>query len=763
MSLATRIAQEFNTVRTEIGNIPESVSTSTSYTQVDGTNAISNTVLTKANANVTYTGQTAEAGVMVDNGDGTWDVLTGISSVDFTVAVNGSGFYHDRVAGDCIVKNDAGTIIESGECVVNVSKVHIKSRSQTSQHRTLDGLRGVDSSITTSSTNAEDTTNLFLNSFTATGVSLTNNANTNNLNDTYILHQTLYTHIKWGLTNQGKRYITAYNPVTREVMTMYQGSGVAGHQIPNPLGIKLDYIEVKNLDGTNDWNIFGNAFGVDKYMTYTTSAISTLSGYFPLSTEDYSIITGTINSTTNTNNNSYISYGFANSETKEIIQAQTSSTVDTPIYDKDGNYLFTADTWFGGQTYIFIVEKHNGKVVRIINKITSSTGSWYVNDYVRGFDKNIRLNLSDIEVTLVQYNNQIASTQDPTFNYAVDGSVLNLTNATFTYPKGKGSSGYLRSSDTFTGSIDFTGVSDGIKYVAKDELNNFSFYDEKPNIGLYNKVDADDNRLVLNDGSLWSTTGGELVANGDWSNGITGWTDVSSGTESVDASNVTGNTITLSRDAGGNTEMVSQLLTLDATKTTKVKIKLLSDTTGSFRIFLGTTSGGVEISNTVYSVGDIEFDINGYDSVYITLKPASAGTSVVGAVTSYELRATLDTELTTQVSFLQDKVLVASETPVDLLESDIPLEVVEGSLEVGGDVITNGEFKGKNACTAWVNFDGTTTPPTIRDSFNVSDVVRTATGRFKVYFETGMENQDYTMSSSNGDENIINNTIYSMS
>ena len=52
-------------------------------------------------------------------------------------------------------------------------------------------------------------------------------------------------------------------------------------------------------------------------------------------------------------------------------------------------------------------------------------------------------------------------------------------------------------------------------------------------------------------------------------------------------------------------------------------------------------------------------------------------------------------------------------------------------------------FVGKNACTAWVNFDGTTTPPTIRDSFNVSDVVRTATGSFVVYFIIPMSNENY--------------------
>jgi len=51
----------------------------------------------------------------------------------------------------------------------------------------------------------------------------------------------------------------------------------------------------------------------------------------------------------------------------------------------------------------------------------------------------------------------------------------------------------------------------------------------------------------------------------------------------------------------------------------------------------------------------------------------------------------------------------------------------------------------KSRCTAWVNFDGTTTPPTIRDSFNVSDVVRTATGVFEIHFTEDMDNANYTI------------------
>lgn len=70
----------------------------------------------------------------------------------------------------------------------------------------------------------------------------------------------------------------------------------------------------------------------------------------------------------------------------------------------------------------------------------------------------------------------------------------------------------------------------------------------------------------------------------------------------------------------------------------------------------------------------------------------------------------------------------------------------------------------KNQCTAWVNFDGTTTPPTIRDSYNVSSVVRTYTGAYDVYFTAPMDNANYSISTAEdsdldyGSQSAINYT-----
>jgi hypothetical protein len=46
---------------------------------------------------------------------------------------------------------------------------------------------------------------------------------------------------------------------------------------------------------------------------------------------------------------------------------------------------------------------------------------------------------------------------------------------------------------------------------------------------------------------------------------------------------------------------------------------------------------------------------------------------------------------------------------------------------------------------AWVNFDGTTSPGTIRASFNVSSVTKNGTGNYTVNFTTAMPDADYSV------------------
>lgn len=123
-------------------------------------------------------------------------------------------------------------------------------------------------------------------------------------------------------------------------------------------------------------------------------------------------------------------------------------------------------------------------------------------------------------------------------------------------------------------------------------------------------------------------------------------------------------------------------------------------------------------------------------------------------------------ELTNQPSWMPYPFMVASGTPQQELDeaygyeplASVVFDNVElsGNLDVGKKVAA-GEYLGKNACTAWVNFDGTTTPPTILDSYNVSDVVRTQTGYYDIYFEEPMDNNAFASVATTDGGNIYAN------
>jgi hypothetical protein len=55
------------------------------------------------------------------------------------------------------------------------------------------------------------------------------------------------------------------------------------------------------------------------------------------------------------------------------------------------------------------------------------------------------------------------------------------------------------------------------------------------------------------------------------------------------------------------------------------------------------------------------------------------------------------------------------------------------------------------ACRAWVNFDGTTNPPTIRASGNVSSVIKNGTGDYTINFAISMPDANYTIHLTNVD------------
>ena len=332
---------------------------------LSGILSLSNTVKTLGFDGITYTG----------NGT-SQDIVTGISSVDFTVASNGSGYWLDRTVNQ--VKNDAGAVVASGECKVNTSKVHIKSRSTAYSNYIYDGFRGINTYVRTDATAVETGEANTMTSFNSNGVTVGSNIAHNANLATYIAYQTLYTHIKWGVTSHGKFQIEAYNPVTNEGMIYYIGSGVAGHQISHSMGVEIDYLDIKNLSVTTSWS---SQIQENKHLrlnatlaeTPTTSRISVI-GPSHITTGDVSAGYEEVN----TLNSEHILYYKCKSETFTIGTYTGTGSA--------GNFVETKDV--------------NGvarKPRRVIIKAISIALNWVVYDSERGGANIIYLSSSGTE------------------------------------------------------------------------------------------------------------------------------------------------------------------------------------------------------------------------------------------------------------------------------------------------------------------------------------------------------------------------------
>jgi hypothetical protein len=483
MNVVQRIGQEIKAVR------GENISLTASSVFSGGAVEINNTTKTLGFNTFLYTG----TGL-------TQNIITGISSVDFTVSNNGSGFYHDRSAGDCIVKNDSGTVIESGSAVVNISKVHIKKRSAAANHNVFDGLRGVNDYIQTSSTNAEATSGTSLTAFTSTGVTL----GTGFVNDntaTYVLYQTLYTHVRWGRTNQNKRYIEAYNPITKDTIIVYEGNGTVGHEITSALG-KLDYVVTKNLDATQSWIVktpFNDAS--DVLLLESTAAEQTAGNdNIELTDNGFNLLSG---SQTNANGNTIIAYGKAKSDNWEIVKYTGSGVAGLKV-------------------------NTSKRPARIIIKRLNAAESWQVQDNLRGATSLIFLNSAEVEATNSVYSTIItdngftlASTDSgrnasgsdyiALVEFDTDGdgggnyfpkpsstSKVNLTNADFIYTDGKNDRGYNLSSERITATIDSSSAGTGLRWVGKLKGGSYVFDNREPEFnidGTVTRVNYDENGL----------------------------------------------------------------------------------------------------------------------------------------------------------------------------------------------------------------------------------------------------------------------------
>lgn len=92
-----------------------------------------------------------------------------------------------------------------------------------------------------------------------------------------------------------------------------------------------------------------------------------------------------------------------------------------------------------------------------------------------------------------------------------------------------------------------------------------------------------------------------------------------------------------------------------------------------------------------------------------------------------------------------------------LTSAVIPANAVGATQIADGSVTAAklGTTEQKQIAKAWVNFNGTTSPGTIRSSYNVSSVTKNGTGDYTVNFATPMADANYSVSGTSGNLNQV--------
>lgn len=623
--------------------------------------------------------------------------------------------------------------------------IKIKSRSVSGDWIYVDSVRGITKYTSSNTTAVEGTDANMFTLNTVAGVTTLNigtstKTNMNGVNYVVEVYQT--THKKTGVTNQGKAYTEHYNPFTGFTIIKYEGSGIVGHEIPHSLGRKLACTIIKILTSVQDWWV-----NIDSgYMALNTINPNTAGQN---ESNDNSIVLGSTTGFRNTSTNQHIMYGWANSyfdETNKLI-----GNYEIGVYQGTGVAGNKVTT--------------RGKPAWAMLKRLDGVENWIVIDNQRNsFDNYVNPNLSSAEATydhfdinidgftfkqaganisggqylyMVVYDNDSGSGKSK-YPKATDTSNVQINNALIPLAHGVDSNGSKNSiviaNETITG-LTYT---QGKNYLYKTDTG----YGVKPYEPRYLSSElvrtyaseAPEYFDVLK--NKWFSTSGHGELNGNkaiQTNDTASWTVSSNGTLSwvqgryTMARSVLNNDVTFTRTFTGLTAGVPYTFALNTSRTGNYWFVSLDGGMTKYTITDGICYVSITPITTSITFTILQTNAN---TIGITL--------YVNSISIYKSDIVPTTEITESRNYLNHIVHADQNGQVAYVEELPKIEYK--------DIIKANEFRGKNACTAWVNLTGSASTILIRDKHNIAYIIRVSIGVYDIYFEKPMDNINYSIS-----------------
>ena len=267
----------------------------------------------------------------------------------------------------------------------------IKVRDGATAHFLFDVLRGPLYRIQSNSSNTSVSAANTLTAWNSDGFALGTETDTNNNTATYVAwNWKAGTAVSGNTSGSGtyKTYTGSVNTTSGFSIIKYTGNGSAGHTIPHHLGTaNIGSIFVKNLDSGSDyWYSYHKPLGATKTLILNEADAVGTNTMWNNTAPTSSVFTLGNNSGSNTNDQNYIAYIFAD------IQGYCKTGLYTGNGNADGPFIFT------GFKPAFAIIKNSSQ----------NNGWWQIEDNERNpfnvADKAIFANVSDAEYNNANYN-----------------------------------------------------------------------------------------------------------------------------------------------------------------------------------------------------------------------------------------------------------------------------------------------------------------------------------------------------------------------
>lgn len=725
---------------------------------VDGTLNIDGEVFIPSGSSVDFSN-----GIKIDGNNialsipTSYHLLQGNLSVSNEIITN--GFSTTLYTGNGATQNITTSVDMSTQWGNDVSEtfgglVWVKYRSGTTTavgHSLNDTVRGGTKAIYTHATTAETTEVTGLLSFNNNGFNIGTSYSTNVVPYASWNFQT--THRRTGITNHGKTITNHFNPFSKFGIAVFTGSGLAGHEISTLLGRKVSLYHIKNISSDTDW-FSEHQYDLTTFLKLNRTDAKAAGAIADFTDNSIVLNTGTL--PINQAGQTYVVYYWANSyldETNKLI-----GNYEVGVYQGTGVAGNKVTT--------------RGKPAWVMVKRLDAIGGWNILDNTRNnFDESISPNLSNAAATvdiidilsdglnvkttvaewnasggqylyMVVYDNDSGSGKSK-YPKATDTSNVQINNALIPLAHGVDSNGsknsILIANETITG-LTYT---QGKNYLYKTDTG-YGVKSYEPRylsselVRRYAGESPDYYDVIKN---KWFNTdaGSELVSNGTFDINTNGWTAENGAT----FSQLNGSIGVLS--PSGNAAYASQLISnlTIGKKYTAYCYNSYGGTVGRDRGIQIRTSDTSSIvsANYIKTSGLILISFIATQTshyVYLTVDAISANDyAYFDNISVFATDIVPTTEITESRNYLNHIVYADQNGQVTYVEELPKIEYK--------DVIKANEYRGKNACTFYANIDMATTPPTVRESYNLATAIRTGNGYLDIYFDDEMDYNSYSI------------------